>query len=67
MSDLRWLRKHHRVSVQELADELNMTPDEFLKFQNCEGASRLDRLPLDYKKRIVAAACEAIKERSIHG
>ena len=67
MTDLRWLRKNSRVSVQELADELNMAPDEFLKFQNCAGSSRLDRLPLVYKKKIVAAACEAIRERAIHG
>ncbi len=56
MSDLKWLREHYKVSVSEMAGELNMADDEYQKFEEGTGMSRLDRIPAAYKKALVAAA-----------
>ena len=60
MSDLRWLREHYKVSVSEMAGELNMTADEYQKFEAETGMSRLDRIPAAYKKALVAAAAVVV-------
>jgi transcriptional regulator with XRE-family HTH domain len=67
MSDLKWIRESRGVSVAAIAKELNLSPDEYQAFEGGAGQSRLDRIPGDYKKQLVAAAADVLKERKAHG
>ena len=63
MSDLKWIRENRGVSVEEIASELNLSPDEYAAFEGGAGQSRLDRIPDVYKRKMVAAAADAVIAR----
>ena len=67
MSDLKWIRESRGVSVGEMANELNMSPFGYEAFERGTGQSRLDRIPDGYKKALVAAAADAVKEGKANG
>lgn len=67
MSDLKWIRENRGVSVADMADELNLSPDEYAAFEGGVGQSRLDRIPDVYKKALVASAADIVKGGKAHG